>query len=415
MNQVYGSRISPQWTRSKRLHVVMYAMLLVATPFILLRNYLVEAISYFSNSSVHLFGIEFKAVPFAALLIFLVGLYIFRAYLTKYLLGAIALIILLNGLAQQITDYYFGHHFYDLQQNWHYLAYALFSIFVYRDLSSRGQPTYRIILATYFMALGLSAFDEIFQKFMSSRVFDIGDIAKDVYGVYLGLILVFIGINHDQIFTKNWKSIRHRKLAGYYKHPFTLMVLLFILSFIFVAISSILTESDYWYIAAVLTIIAVLLVFAIIHLSQFKLPKYIMLSLLIILILVQGLFFIKYRHDNIVFSRYGLTVYKGIPIPFFDIMIYPDGMFRLVDKKHYFNRRDRSFLLQFKTDIIIVSSGVYGKGGKGFPDDQHTFVYNPKLKNGTQIIILKNREAAETFNRLKREGKKVLMIYHNTC
>jgi hypothetical protein len=140
-----------------------------------------------------------------------------------------------------------------------------------------------------------------------------------------------------------------------------------------------------------------------------------MLVILIIAIVIQGFFFIKHRHDNIVYTRYGLTVYKGIPIPFFDIMVYPNGMFRLVDKKHYFNNRDRDFFLKMKSDIIIISSGVYGKGGKGFPDDENAFVYNPSIKEGTQIIILRNDEAAETFNRLKSEGKKVLLIFHNTC
>jgi len=381
----------------------------------LLRTYMVEAIATFSDSSVMLWGIELKFVPLSVLAVALFVVFLLRSYITKYRLFTVALVIALNALAQQLTDYYFGHNFYDLQQNWHYLAYALYSYMIYRDLSRRKLPLYKMILITYFSALSLSTFDEFFQKFMSARVFDICDIGKDVYGVYMGIILVYLGGDKPEALLRDYKQIRHKDLRQYYRHPFTLVLMLFVLSLFFVAISSVLTDSEYWYFAVILTIIAFSLFFLIFHLSQFKLARNITLGLLAAAILVQGYFFIKYRDDNIMYNKYGLTIYKGIPIPFFDIMIYQNGFFRPVDKKHYFNLRDQDFFFQKKTDIILIASGAYGKGGRGFSDNRHLFLFNHHLENGTQIIIQKNAEAIQTFNRLKREGKRVLFILHNTC
>jgi hypothetical protein len=63
----------------------------------------------------------------------------------------------------------------------------------------------------------------------------------------------------------------------------------------------------------------------------------------------------------------------------------------------------------------LISSGVYGKGGKGFSDPRHQFMYNCWSKKATQVIIQKNSDAFDTFNRLKDENKNVLFIIHNTC
>jgi hypothetical protein len=90
-------------------------------------------------------------------------------------------------------------------------------------------------------------------------------------------------------------------------------------------------------------------------------------------------------------------------------------MFRLVDKKHYFNKRDQKFFFKQKTNIIIIGTGADGLGGKGFPDKTNFFIYNPYIEKGTQVIILKNPEACEVYNRLKKENKDVLFILHNTC
>ncbi len=415
MSRAKAIKSGTLWIHSSRLHVFMYAFLLIATPFILLRNYMVQAIALASGYSFSVSGIELKVTPTAGFLVVAALLIIYRKYITKKVLLAGMIIVALDALAQQVTDYYFGHNFYDLQQNWHYLAYGLYAYMVYRDLEPRELPLYKIILITYFSALGLSAFDETFQKYISGRIFDICDIGKDVWGTYMGMIFIYFTGERSQILFKGWKKIRHKKLKNYYRHPFTLLVHLFALSFIFLGISSLLTESEFSLLAAVLTVAVFSLIFVIFHLSRYKLSRIILLAVLAAAILAQGYFYLKYRHENIVYTSYGLTVYKGFPIPFFDVMIFQNGTFRLVDKKHFFNRRDRQFFMKKKTDILLIGSGADGLGGKGFSDPRHLFLYNSVSQKAVQVIIQKNSEACKTFNRLKRENKKVLFVIHNTC
>ena len=415
MAQTYPLKSQTLWLYSTRVHVFMYALLLIATPFILLRNYLVQGIAYATDSSTTLLGTEIKIVPVAAVIVFLLLLVIYRSYITRLRLLSLGIGIVIIALAQQITDYYFGRNYYDLQQNWHYLAYGIYSFIIYRDLEPRGIPLYKIMLITYFSAMTLSLLDEITQVFISSRVFDICDVGKDVIGVHVGMIITYFGGKQSTQLFRNASHIRHRKFRNYHKHPFTLMFLLFVLNFIFLSIGSFLTEKEYVFTVVILTIVIFAAFLAILHLSQFKTIRNVMLAILAALIIVQGYFYFKYRDDNIIYTDYGLTVYKGIPLPFFDIMIHPNGMFRPVDKKHLFNQRDREFLLKQKVDIIVISSGTYGKGGKGFENSHHCFIYNKYTQKATQIIIQRNKEACETFNRLKRENKNVLFILHNTC
>jgi len=105
-----------------------------------------------------------------------------------------------------------------------------------------------------------------------------------------------------------------------------------------------------------------------------------------------------------------------VPVPFFDIMIFSDGSFRPVDKKHYFNARDQRFFLRQEADIILIGSGAEGKGGQGFPEkDPVQFIFNNYRGRPTQVIILRTPDACREFNRMKREGKHVLFVLHNTC
>ncbi len=415
MSTAHPVKMQVSWIHAPRLHVFMYALLLIGTPFILLRNYLVQTVAIASASSFKLFGTDIRIVPLAALLVLLIFAFNFRKQITKLRLSAVAAVVLLDALAQQITDYYFGHNYYDLQQNWHYIAYGLYAYFIYRDLSRRNMPLYKVMLVTYFSALGLSSFDEFFQRFMSNRIFDICDIGKDVWGTLMGMIIVYCWSRYSQSLFKDWKNVRHKKLRDYYRHPFTLLLLIIVLSLIFLSVGSLLSESDYNLITIVITAVAFILFFAAWHFSQFKTGKIILLTAAGILLLVQGFSFIKYRQDNIVHTQFGITVYKGIPIPFFDILIYDNGLFRLVDKKHYFNQRDRRFFFKKEPDILLIASGAEGKGGQGLADPKHVFLYNPWTRKATQVIIQKTPDACETFNRLKREHKKVLLVIHNTC
>jgi hypothetical protein len=272
------------------------------------------------------------------------------------------------------------------------------------------------MLITYLVALSLSAFDEVFQMHMSSRVFDVSDIAKDLWGSLMGIVFLYLIVTESHTLSRQWKRIRHRWLPDYWKHPPSLLILMFVFALLLLCYSSLLSEYEYCGYVVLLTVVSFTAFLLLFHLSQYRILKYALIVTCACIVLLQTYFFVKHRSHNVVYNRHGLTVYKGIPILFFDAMIFPDGTFRLVDKKHYFNFRDQNFFMKQQTDIVVVSSGSRGEGGQGFPVKAPVqFIFNPFTQRGTQVIILENSQACELFNRLKDEGKNVLFILHNTC
>jgi VanZ family protein len=404
------------WVHSTRLHVVLYSMLLVATPFLMLRGFLQSAIGHASIYTVHLGGLPIVVVPTLALIGAIVLLIVVRRAITRRRVLAVAVAALMIALTQQITDYYVGHSFYDLQHNWHYFAYAIFAYMVYRDLAPRGVSIARMMLVTYWAALLFSTFDEAFQRHMSSRVFDVSDIAKDSWGSLIGMTFLYLGGTRAGALLDQWRPLRQRALRGYLAHAPSLYVLMLVLTLLLVCNSSLLCDFRHWPTVVLITASGFAVFFVLFHLSQYRWVKYGLLTVAAVGVLVQAYFFAKYRDDHIMHNRYGLTVYRGIPIVFFDVLIFSDGSFRLVDKKHYFNSRDQAFLMRLKPDILLIGNGAQGLGGRGFP--KHTayqFMYNPYIERGTQVIIQKTGEACQLYNRLKREGKNVVFLLHNTC
>ena len=111
----------------------------------------------------------------------------------------------------------------------------------------------------------------------------------------------------------------------------------------------------------------------------------------------------------------GITIYKGIPLLFFDVMIYENNIFRFVDKKHTFNNRDINTICHHANDILLIGAGKYGEGGNGFPEKvMSQFIFNAVKKKPLQVIILDTPNACKKYNQLKKEGYNVLFIIHNT-
>ncbi|MBD3236173.1 MAG: hypothetical protein GF330_05690 [Candidatus Eisenbacteria bacterium] len=403
------------WIHSTRLHVFLYSFLLVATPFIMLREYMQEVVGQITAVHVALFGHDLVVVPWAALIVFVVLIVAVRRHLTPLRIVAGLIALGLIALAQQITDYYFHHNFYDIQQNWHYFAYGGFAFMLYRDLVPRGISPQRIILLTFGFALLFSTFDEAFQYWINTRTYDTSDIAKDAWGVVAGMSLLYLGENPTGALLRNVHPVRHRRLRDYFAHPFSTLLVCFLFVLSFLCISSVLSQPEYTLLTYVLTVAAFILLFLILHVSQFRAGQVLLLALLALLILVQGYFYVRHREDGIVHCEDGLVVYRGIPIPLFDVMIRADGSLRIVDRKKYFYARDRQFFIQQEPDILLMGSGMTGSGGRGFPHREvHQFNWNYETDRGMQVIILPNRPACVIFNRLMAEGKNVLFVLHNT-
>jgi VanZ family protein len=396
--------------------LLLYALLLIFTPFIMLRAFLQDAVGRASASKIPLGSLEVPIVPLVAGLLVVLALVRFRPRFTRRRALTALLALVLIAVAQRSTDVYFGHNFYDLQQNWHYLAYSIFAFMVYRDLHPRGVPLARIVLVAFGLAAACSAFDEGFQMFLSSRVFDMSDIAKDVWGTLIGLGVLLLGFERTDLPVSAWRKLRPRRLGDYLRSAPSLWILLLGLGFIFLGASSLLTEPRYWGHVILFTLSAFSCVFLLFHWSRHRVVGRVFLGAGIAVVLALSGNYLRHRHDNIVSFRYGLVDYRGLPLPFFDVMIWPDGSFRLVDKKHFFNNRDRIFLNRQKADILLIGAGNQKLGGKGFSHAEGSrFIYNPFTRDATQVIILPSDEACRRFNRLKEQGKNVLFILHTTC
>lgn len=405
-----------QWF-SPEVNQILFSMLLVATPFLMLQNYLQQSVHALSESSINIFGLNVPYVLLIVILLFILPLTILFKKLTLKRLLALIIVLIMMAIGQNTSDYYINYKFYDLQNNWHYIAYGLYVFIIYRVLKPKNATPLKIMTQAFVHALAISAFDEGIQVFISNRIFDLSDIAKDMWGVMMGLIILFFVVRQGDIVKDGWK-IRTRYIKDYIKQPFSVLIFEIVLAYIFVFVASILAGIDYWYMVFILTISIFLLVFFIVHLSQFKLYRRILTAVGIVAIILQSIMIIKYHDDNIVHNSYGITIYKGIPIPYFDVMIYQSGLFRLVDKKHGFKGGDIKTFFNQKADILLIGSGAEGEGGMGFPGTKFAefkyFIFNTVNQKGMQIIILKTTDACREFNRMKKEGLNVLFVLHNT-
>ena len=396
-------------------NLILYTLLLVATPFLIVQNYLQQVIGMTSQLSFTMLGMDIPYIVAIAIFFVISLIVVLRHKTTIFRVYAWIVVIFMMILGQNSTDYYFNHKFYELQHNWHYLAYACFTFIMYRCLKQKKYPSERIIRYTFISAICISTFDEAIQILISSRIFDICDIAKDIWGTVIGMIVIFFVIEQGKIVRDGWK-FRQKKVSDYFKKPFSLLFLEMIFAYLLLLISSILSNNEYLGIAILFTLIAFFIFFFIFHNSQKKVYRNIFISIAVLILLLQSIFFIKYHKSNFVYNKKGIVVYKGIPIPYFDIMIFPNGTFRLVDKKIYFNQKDKFNRIYIHSkDILLVGSGKDGEGGMGFIDEKREtqFVFNPIKKIPLQVIVLKTPEACEEFNLLKSKGYDVMFIIHN--
>ena len=103
---------------------------------------------------------------------------------------------------------------------------------------------------------------------------------------------------------------------------------------------------------------------------------------------------------------YAYTTYGVFPRPISDFQVRADGSTRKVGKTHQLTFEQIQWLLTPVPDVLIIALGW---DGVTTPDDRI------RQYQGCPIHFLRNKEATELFNRLKRDGKRVAIHYHSTC
>jgi VanZ family protein len=393
------------------INFYLFTILLIITPFLMLQNYLQNAIGSASRAALELGFISIPYIVIIAMMVVILFFYLSRKILTKKKILYLGFILLFIVVGQKSTDYYYNHKFYDLQFNWHYIAYGIFSFVAFRRFSIKPTPTYKILFRIFYMAILISLFDEFIQVYISNRVFDLSDCGKDLWGTMAGSIFVFFYLEDGKGFS-NYR-LRNKKLKEYYINPFSLLCLEVVFAYIFMFVASQITDSQYKFYVALITLLFFIIAFLLIHAGLNKVVRWIIRASLV-LILIVVLIAVRFGDSGIKCIRPGYLNYNGIPLFYFDYMIFPNGTFRTVDKKVLFNFRDKQKIEDLGPDILLLGQGNKGQGGKGWNDMVITeMIYNTYKHKVYQIIKLPNRQACETFNRLKKENKNVLFIIHN--
>ena len=398
------------------IQYIMFTILVVATPFVVVTKYLQGAVHLVSHLKWTLFGIEIPIIGSLVLFGF-IGFLIWQRhhFRTRRVIAALVIVGMV-AISYKVQDLYGQMSLYDLQKNWHYIAYCCYTFIFFRAFHVRGVSKSKMILLSFFTAIALSLFDEAFQFKMSHRVFDISDIAKDSWGSLMGLVLVlFVSETYGRIKVRA-HSFWQKRLIDYTRNPLSAFTVTGTFSFVAVMVSPLMTDERFIGTLSLLILGVFFVVMTLVHFAQYKPVRMAYLAVASLLVLGLGTSFVIHRNDNITRCDYGLVVYKGLPIPYFDVMIYPDGLPRLVDKKHFFNGQDRQFFMKQKTDIVLVGGGHKGLGGKGWKVENGSyFQFNEYNMQGTQVIVLPTSSAWKVFNRLKEEGKNVLFVIHSTC
>ena len=373
------------------------------------KYYLQNLIGSISESNFEIMGHSIKIVPLLFLIFFLFVIIISLKRINYFRLLSFAFILLVIYLGQNISDFYLGHSLHDIQNNWHYFAYTLLSYLMYRYLNSKKVVPAKIIFYTFFAAMIISTSDEMFQLQMTNRVFDLGDIGKDILGSVIGLILIFFIIENGSIIRNGW-HFRQKKISDYLKNPLSLLFLELVFTFIFLSFSSILTDKPLRFNAVIISLTFFVLFFIVFHLSVYKSVR----SILLGLVVIQLVSFAVFSRKDIIYNVKNIVIYKGIPIPYFDVMFFENGSFRLVDKKSFFRYVDLYTIKKYAKSILLLGSGENGEGGNGFAKkEKMQFTVNKETKNMLQVIILKNRDAVTMYNNLKKQNKKVVFVLHH--
>ena len=280
------------------IHFVAYILLLIATPFVLLKNYMQATIGRLSEFSFQVGNTDIPYVLVIFIILFISLLIIFRKHLTLIRLVSIAGVLFLIYIGQNSTDFYFNHKFYELQHNWHYLAYGIFSAFSFRWLRANNTEPAKMILFTFLFAMLISSFDEAIQIPLSNRIFDICDIGKDLWGTVIGMTFILFVVEEGKLFNAQLK-INAPKLKDYLHSPFAMLVNIAIFSEVFLLISSLFSDVEYLKSGILISLLVFLIIFFFIYLFQFKISRIAIIFLISLLLIVQLYSFIKIRYTSI--------------------------------------------------------------------------------------------------------------------
>ena len=111
--------------------------------------------------------------------------------------------------------------------------------------------------------------------------------------------------------------------------------------------------------------------------------------------------------QRITYSQFGFTVYGAIPVPVLDITINRHGILWFRQKTHQITREELDALVSPGVEIVVVGIGW---------DSFAKLTDDAKLISTTiDLRVLPTPAAFALYNKLKAEGRKVVLLAHSTC
>jgi len=110
---------------------------------------------------------------------------------------------------------------------------------------------------------------------------------------------------------------------------------------------------------------------------------------------------------RITYARFGLTVYGVIPVPAFDFTVNRRGVLGLRPKSHQITRSELETLVDSDVEIVVV--GIGWDSVAALTDEAKT------LGKSIDLRVLPTPAAFELYNKLRSEGKTVVLLAHSTC
>jgi hypothetical protein len=113
-----------------------------------------------------------------------------------------------------------------------------------------------------------------------------------------------------------------------------------------------------------------------------------------------------YYPGQVTYSRFGLTVYGVIPVPFLDVTVGPCGGLWFRDKTHLVTIDEVERLLSPEVEAVIIGIGWHS-----------AVQIDPAVRElvGPVVLSAPTPEAFRLFNQYKSQGRVVVLIAHSTC
>ena len=110
---------------------------------------------------------------------------------------------------------------------------------------------------------------------------------------------------------------------------------------------------------------------------------------------------------RITYSRFGFTVYGATPIPVLDITVNRYGILWFRPKTHQITRAELDSLITPGVEVVVV--GIGWDSIAQLTDDAKL------LGDSIDLRVLPTPEAFALYNRLKADGRNVVLLAHSTC